>query len=377
MKPKVIIIGAGIGGLAAGIAAARSGYRVEVYERAPELLEVGAGLSLWANAVRALRKLGLGGLIDALGVPEVSGALRDWRGKVLVEGSSAALSARYGDLSVMVYRPAFLAALLEALGEEAVTLGKSCIGFSQNQRSVTAFFADGSEARGELLIGADGLHSAVRAGLHGEAKPRYAGYTAWRSAIPFDPEKLEPGETWGRGKRFGQFPMANGLAYWFATANALEGGRSPSEKAHLQELFKGWHRPIEALLGASDESRILRHDIYDRAPLPRWGAGRVTLLGDAAHPMTPDLGQGACQAIEDAACLLEVLPNAADPVAALRRYEAKRIPRTRFIVQQSRRLGRVAQWQQPLAASLRDVLVSQIPASLQNRALERILGYDP
>ena len=176
---------------------------------------------------------------------------------------------------------------------------------------------------------------------------------------PFDLGRLTPGETWGRGRRFGQWGMAGGRAYWYATAERARGpGRpAPGPQAGLLDLFRGWHAPIEALIEATEEAAILRNDVYDRPPLRRWSVGRVTLLGDAAHPMTPDLGQGACQAIEDAVILADCLAGSEDIAAALRAYESRRIPRTSRVVRESRRAGTIAQWSNPLACKFREALL--------------------
>jgi 2-polyprenyl-6-methoxyphenol hydroxylase-like FAD-dependent oxidoreductase len=169
--------------------------------------------------------------------------------------------------------------------------------------------------------------------------------------------------------------MNGGRVYWFAVKNAPEDARSPGgERDELRRIFRDWHDPIPDLIEATDEALILRNDIYDRAPLRRWGQGRVTLLGDAAHPMTPNLGQGACQALEDAVVLADCLREAGDTGAALRAYEAGRIPRTTFLVNRSRDIGRVAQWQHPLAVWARDHASRLLLPRLQAHQLQRIIG---
>jgi 2-polyprenyl-6-methoxyphenol hydroxylase-like FAD-dependent oxidoreductase len=374
---KAIVIGSGIGGLAAAIGLQRVGIDVEVYERADELREVGAGISLWANAIKALDKLGVGAAIRSISSPEIQGGIRSADGKLLMGTSSAELRERFGELNIVMHRAALLAALLDAYGAERVRLGAHCVGFEQDVESVTARFADGRHARGDLLIGADGINSVVRGQLHGQQPPTYAGYTGWRAVLEFDHTKLRPGESWGRGSRFGQIPLSNGRLYWFATKNAPAGQHSPDgEKAELRRIFRDWHAPIPAIIEATNESAILRNDILDRPVLSQWGVGRVTLLGDAAHPMTPNLGQGACQAIEDAVVLANNLRESQDTASALRAYEAQRIPRATRIVNHSRRIGRIGQWENPLAVSLRAMIVKLTPPFIQTKQLERIIGYE-
>jgi len=358
---KALIAGGGIGGLAAAIGLRRAGWDVEVFERAPALAEVGAGISLWRNALAALDRLGvLGPLLD-LGIEGQSGAFRTPDGSILLDMKAGAVDTSRGGVILLLHRAELLDVLLHALGRDAVRTGARLVGFDQDAGGVTARFEDGREARGDLLVGADGLRSTVRAALFGPGPPRYVGYAAWRAVVAFDPSRLAPGETWGRGRRFGQWGMTGGRTYWYAARTVPEGGGDPPEgrKRGLLDLFAGWHEPIEELIRATDESAILRNDIYDRPPLRRWSEGRVAILGDAAHPMTPDMGQGACQAIEDAVALADVLAGAGpDEVpAALRAFEAFRIPRASRIVRESRNAGAIAQWSNPIACRAREALL--------------------
>jgi 2-polyprenyl-6-methoxyphenol hydroxylase-like FAD-dependent oxidoreductase len=377
VRKHAIIIGGGIGGLAAAIALQRAGISASVYERTAELGEVGAGLALWANAIRALDRLGLAGEVRANGVPEASPAIYSWSGEPLIAMSARAMERRLGEVSLVVHRADLQAILQRVLEPGTLRLGMRCTGFAQDSDGVIARFDNGETASGDLLIGADGIRSVVRAQLFGDTPPRYAGYTAWRAVAPFDHTRLTPGETLGRGVRFGMAPLSGGRAYWYATKNTSEGGRDQQggRRRALLELFKGAHAPIEALIAATDEAAILRNDIYDRDPLPRWSDGCVTLLGDAAHPMTPNLGQGACQALEDAVVLADALRQIGDIAAALRAYEERRIGRTSTLVRQARQVGAVGQWQNPLACRLRDALMKYVVARVQARQLEQVAGY--
>jgi 2-polyprenyl-6-methoxyphenol hydroxylase-like FAD-dependent oxidoreductase len=370
----ILAIGAGIGGLTAAIALRQAGVDVEVFERAPELHEVGAGLALWKNAVAALEVLGVAGAIRKFSLPQSGAGLRTWDGRVLV-APSPALAARLGEIGLVMPRARLQAALADAAGRGTIRLGKACTSIEPDSGGVIARFADGTSVRGTGLVGADGLHSVVRAHLHGARPPTYSGYTSWRAILPFDHASVRAGESWGYGARFGQVPMAGGDVYWFATRNAPPGVRAAAgEKNELRRLFRGWHAPIESLIEATPEAAILRVDIHDRPPLSRWGAGRVTLLGDAAHPMTPNLGQGACQAIEDAVALGRSLRDSASDVsAAFRVYEASRIARANRIVKASRRVGTLAQWEMPLAVSLRSLIFKHIGSRMQARQLERLI----
>lgn len=370
---KAIIIGAGIGGLAAAIGLRHAHIDAEVYERAPELREIGAALTLWDNAARALAQIGAGDLLGPISMPEIRGGLRAPDGRLLVDMAGVASPEADSALSRVVHRADLQAAMLARIDPERIHFGKRLVALKQDGAGVTAEFADGSSARGDILIGADGIGSRVRAILHGERPARYAGYTAWRSVVPFEQARTLPGETWGRGLRFGQVPLGDGRVYWFAAQSVPAGQRSPDgERAALLRLFGGWHAPIPALIAAAAEGDILRHDIADRPPLRRWGDGRVTLLGDAAHPTTPNLGQGACQAIEDAAVLARCLAGGGEPDASLRGYEALRIPRTSAIVRRSRLIGAVGQWSNPLAVASRNQLMRLAGGASQRQILQLV-----
>ena len=386
---RAMIVGAGIGGLTAAIALRRAGIETTVFERAGKIKEVGAGILLAANAVRALGELGLFHEVSQLGTPASAGLIHSWRGETLAEVPARELEKRSGAPSVAVHRADLQSFLLKEAGEKNVVLGAQCSGFEQDEAGVTATFTDGTVERGELLIGADGLCSTVRARLFGLEKPRYAGYTAWRAVVAPGRELLPWGsgfESWGRGARFGCAHIGGGRVYWFATRNAPEGERdgpagSPSgPKAALTRPFDGWHHPVPDLIAETGESAIRRDDLYDREPLSgSWGEGRVTLLGDAAHPATPNLGQGACQAIEDAVVIARGLEQVVQTNAkagvptALRRYEGLRGERTAWIVRRSRALGRIGQIENPLLCRLRDVALKVTPTHLQLRQLERVM----
>lgn len=377
---RAIVVGGGIGGLAAAMALRQAGIDVAVFERAGAYREVGAGLTLWPNAVRALAALGLQSQLDALAVPQLSGGIRTWRGDVLMQTSIDEVRQRFGAPPVAVHRAELLAMLNDALSPNIVQLDSPLVRFTQDGDRVTATFADGRMERADVLIGADGLHSVVRAQLFGRRKPRYAGYSAWRAVARYELDRLPAGmigETWGCGARFGIVPMSGNRVYWFGTINAPEGQRNGAggHKREVMELFGGWHAPIREVIAATDDAAILRNDIYDRPPLRHWTVGRVTLLGDAAHPMTPNLGQGACLAIEDAVVLARCLRESAHPAAGLRMYERERFARTNAIVQQSRQIGQVGQWSHALACRLRDGLMRAMPSAVQMRQLAWILNY--
>lgn len=267
--------------------------------------------------------------------------------------------------------------LLSEAIDGAIRLDHKCTGFELEGGGVAVRFENGSTARGDVLIGADGIHSTIRAQLRPNEPLRYAGYMAWRCITGFDSAGLGVSETWGCGRRFGIAPMSGGRVYWFATKNSPAGGTDATGriKQSLLELFGNWHDPIPALIRASDDRAILRNDIEDRDPIAHYGSGPVTLLGDAAHPMTPNLGQGGCQSIEDAVVLARMLASHSSPAAALRAYETQRTARTRQIVLSSRRAGAIGQIENSLACSVGDLVFGILPAGMLLRQLAPVAGY--
>ena len=378
---KAIIAGGGIGGLTAAVALRRAGVEVAVFERAPEIEEIGAGITLWANATRPLKRLDVYEEVRSSGAAEIGGELRSWHGALISEIPADALRSRFGEANLAVHRADLQGALLSALPEGMVWLGRELVGFSQNGREVVARFADGHEERGDLLVGADGIHSSVRAQLFGRRPPRYAGYTAWRGVADAGEEGLPEGvglNLWGRGSEFGLVGIGRGRFYWFATKNAPEGeaDSAAGRRREVLDLLSGWYEPARATVEATADPKILRNDIYDREPLKSWGMGRVTLLGDAAHPMTPNLGQGACQAIEDAVVLARCLDGGDEVSASLRLYEDRRVSRTVAVVRRSRFVGKLVQLENPLLCRLRDAVAKRTSARAQLRQYEEIARYE-
>ena len=363
---RAIVVGAGIGGLSAAIALRRGGHDVMVLERAPRLDPVGAGITLFANAMDALGRLGVAEAVAAAGAPARHSAILTSDGREL-----STLPVELLDGMVAVHRGDLQAALLQAAGE--VRLGVEVTDIDQSGDGVVVKAADGSEERGDLLVGADGLWSRIRGSVI-SAAPRYGGYAAWRGVSPVAIETGHLSESWGVGERFGLVDIGS-QTYWFATANTPEGETDdPSErKAELVRRFSGWHPPIATVLDATPETTILRNDVYFLDPLPDWSAGRIVLLGDAAHATTPGVGQGAAQAIEDAVVLADELARHEEPADALAGYESVRRPRAELALKLSRRVDRAAQLTNPLGRAVRNFIVRRTPPSVQRRQLDPLV----
>ncbi|MGW0467907.1 FAD-dependent monooxygenase [Streptomyces sp. NPDC003027] len=374
------IVGGGIGGLATAIALHRRGWRVEVLERAPEFTEVGAGISLWPNALHALDVLGLADAVRALGAVEPGGGVRDRRGRRLSRADNTELTRRFGHPLLVLHRADLLRALTEALPADSLRSGSEVTEVRDDGRDLVVEHR-GGESRPDLVVGADGLRSAVRRSLWPDAAgPRYAGYTAWRMVTePLAEPPSEGAAIWGRGERFGYTALPGGRMYCFATASLPPTGAAsgPREHAGLLRRFGAWPDPVPALLAAVPPDAVLRHDLYDLPPLPSFARGRAALLGDAAHAMTPNLGQGACQALEDAVTLAHCLDAAPDVAAALRSYDLLRRPRTQAVTRRSARLGAVGQLAWPPAVLLRDTAARLTPTWVTLRAMTPVLGWTP
>ena len=379
---RALIIGGGIGGLCAAIALRRAGIGAHVFEQADSLREVGAGLTIWTNAAKVLRRLDVAERVISSASITERFQLRTWRGDVLDETRPGDLGRRFGCPNLVVHRADLLRALATAVEPESITVGARCVGFEQDSEGVTASFADGAEWRGEILIGADGLHSAIRERLFSDGRPRYAGYMCWRGLAEFEGQDLPAGlgfEAWGRGARFAVQHCGSGRVFWYATRNAAEGvpDGPHGRKQDVLETYAGWHEPIPTVIAATEADAILKNDITDRKPIKRWGRGRVTLLGDAAHPMTPNFGQGACQAMEDAVVLADCLAGVSDVSAALQAYEERRRDRTASITRASRRFGAASQWENLWLCRLRDAITrSGVARGSTLKQFEEMLGYE-
>jgi 2-polyprenyl-6-methoxyphenol hydroxylase-like FAD-dependent oxidoreductase len=352
-----------------------------VLERAPEITEVGAGLSLWPNALRALDALGLGDAVRAAGVAQATGGLRRPDGRWLARSDTAEVSRRFGDV-VLLARTDLLEMLRRAVPADLVRTGVEVTGVEQRPGGVLVTHSAGSDTA-DVLVGADGIRSAVRRLAWPKApEPRYAGYTAYRLITPPLPGACDEGaETWGAGVRFGYVPLRDGRVYCFAavTAPRREAAGGVGRLEDLEALVGSWHPPIPALLVAAREARspVLLHDVEELPDLPTLVAGHLALLGDAAHAMTPNLGQGACQALEDAVELAAALSVETDVPAALADYDRRRRPRTQRIARRSRSVGRVGQWSAPPLVAVRNLAVRLIPPAAALRGLAPVLHWEP
>lgn len=388
---RALVAGAGIGGLTAALAMRRFGTEAALFEQAPRIGALGAGIQLSPNAVRVLFALGLEGPLRQVQTVCSGLEARSWKSgrRILWVPMGEGARARYGAPYLLLHRADLQAVLLQALGEGAVHCGGRCVGFEQDGSRARLLLADGRHETGDLLVGADGIHSVVRQGVAGARRPRFSGFVAWRALVPRERTPgAEVGPTatawWGPGRHFVHYPVSGGrLVNWVAVVPAAEAtpeGWSPAEaRDHLGREFRGWSATVRALIRESERPRGWA--IRDLSPLGAWSDGRVTLLGDAAHPMLPFMAQGAAQSIEDAWVLARVLAEAGgeEIPAALSAYEARRRPRTRRVQRQSRLHAHLFHaGPRPLRAA-RDVAIralGKLAPSLLARGHDWIYGHD-
>ena len=361
----VVVVGGGIGGLATALALQRAGRPVRVLERGTRLDGGGAGLVLSSNAQRCLRSLGVEEATRSRATVLRRTVVRRPDGRAMAPVELGARGASGPLLGVV--RADLVEVLAAALDPGVVELGHEV--------------ADLVGLEAELVVGADGIRSTVRAAMDVDVRPTYRGYTVWRALVPPGHGLAEPAtlvETWGRGERFGVVPVSDGWTYVYAAVNAAEGEPVADDLAELRRRFGGWHAPIPALLSAIAPGTLLRHDILDlppgRTPLHR---GRFVLVGDAAHAMEPNLGQGAGLALEDAVVLAHALATAPSLDSALAGYARARAPRVTALGRQSRRVGRLAHNAHPALVALRDLSLLATPARVARRASGRATAWQP
>ncbi|HHP7229410.1 MAG TPA: FAD-dependent urate hydroxylase HpxO [Xenococcaceae cyanobacterium] len=340
---KAIIIGSGMAGLAAGISLRQAGYDVEIYEKTRQLRPAGAGISLWSNGIKVLNRLGLGKKVAAIGGQMNRMEYRTHHGEVLNEINLLPLVEQVGQKPYPVSRTDLQNMMLEAFGKEDVRLGMRCVSVEQDAKSATAIFEDGTTATGDVLIGADGIHSVVRTYLLGEkVTPRYAGYVNWNGLVEASSDLAE-NDVWviyvGEGKRASMMPVGDNRFYFFFGCPKPQGTKvAPKDiRTELSETFAGWAQPVQNLIQKLDPEQVNRLEISDIDPLPHLVKGRIALVGDSGHATTPTLGQGGCQAMEDAEILCRYLVTTNISVPdALKRYETERKERVAKLVLKAR-----------------------------------------
>ncbi len=364
--PRIALIGGGIGGLTAAHALLRRGFEVSVYEAAPELKEIGAGVALGPNSMKALRSLDLEQPVREVAWESEYQYLRNWKtGRVI--SKTPRDSKRYGAAGCSVHRADLLDVLGKDLPSEIIHLGARCVGVENREGSAVARFRDGTEVEADVIVGCDGIHSVTRESLFGQDAPRFTGKICYRCLVPTDaiPGGLLGGDgaTWlgPHGTvvvyRVRRGELVNVVAHYDDETWREESWIRECPKEEVIERYKGWHESLANLFSVSDKH--YKWGLHDRDPLKQWTLGNVTLLGDAAHPMLPYLGQGAGQAMEDGVVLAAALSKLSDDLpAALKLYEELRLPRASRVVLTARERGKDNHLVSPIAAWKRDILIA-------------------
>jgi salicylate hydroxylase len=366
-KLRIAVIGGGIGGLTAARALLRRGFDVHVCESSPELKEIGAGVALGPNAMKALRSLDLEDPVRAIGYQSQFQQLRTWKGRVISRTDATATAQRFGANGCTIHRADLLDVLAQSVPAEAVRLSARCASVITGDDAAAARFTDGSEVEADIIIGADGIHSAVRDSLFGPDAPQFTGKICYRSVISvaelstrsidtYDGLWLGPhGTLVVYGVRRGE--AINVVAHYDDPDYKHESWIAECDRDEILHRYRRWHPSLREIFGLGDT--WYKWALYDRDPIPAWTKGRTTLLGDAAHPMLPYLGQGAGQAIEDGCVLAAALARCRDePAVALDLYERSRRPRASRVVLAARARGDDNHLVSPVAAVRRDVLIA-------------------
>lgn len=383
---SVAVVGGGIGGLTSALCLARRGHRVHLLEQASAFVEAGAGIQLSPNATKVLLQLGLGDLLAAVCVQPEATHIRNWRSGRQISQTPLGKTAqtRYGAPYYHVHRGDLIKLLADAAESEPnidIQLGTRLEDFSQSDDRVT-LTAEGQSQRWDVMVGADGIHSLVRAKLWGEQQADFTGNMAWRMLVPIEglPSEMAVPKTsvwWGPGKHFVHYLVSGGRYMncvcvvetdtWHA-----ESWTESGSVAQLRADFGGWHEDIQTLLAQADESTLFKWGLFDRPPMDSWSQGRVTLLGDACHPTLPFMAQGAAMAIEDAVILANCLTGQTDVARALQRYAQLRRSRTARIQRGSRRNAKVFHMS-GIQAWFRDKAASRAG----QQAMDGLYRYDP
>lgn len=375
---EIAILGGGIGGLTTAIALNKIGLQSTIYEAASEIKAVGAGISLAGNAIKAFQKLKIDQEIIIEGRLLERFFIKDETGETITQTKS--LTANYSDANNFTIHRANLHRVLMGFLDPGQIVTNQCgVDFEHKGEKILLYFSDGSSKSVDYLIASDGIHSAIRSKLLPNSKPRFAGYTCWRAVIDtLNLDLKETSETWGPKGRFGIVPLTHGKLYWFACIKAKENDERLKNFTidDLKNIFQDYHKPIPEILEQTKDKNLIWNDIMDIVPIKHYAFKNILLLGDAAHATTPNMGQGACQAIEDAVILADELEKAKSIQEGFIAFENRRIKRTHYIINQSRTVGKVAQMQNKFTSGIRNFIFRSLPDSIQQQQIQKVLKVD-
>ena len=373
---KFAIIGAGIGGLTAGIMLEKLGFHVDIYEAADSVRGIGAGIGLASNAIKAFEYLGLDQEVITISNHLRDFEISDHKGKTILCADTERITRNYNTDNYAIHRADLHHFLVSKVSPKSIHLNKRLKSFRHENDSVVIEFEDGTNAKTDYLIGADGVNSKVRQLLVPKSEPRFAGYWCWRATIDHNFEGLKSTEVWGKNGRFGITPLKGNRIYWYACLNTnLKDCVKDFGLEELKFRFRNYFPFIGEILNLTEEKDLISTPIVDLAPISNYSFVNVLLLGDAAHATTPNMGQGACMALEDVAVLQnELMKN--DVETAFINFEKRRLKRTHYITATSLRAGKVAQSDNGLIIYLRNNLLRMMPDSVSQSQLKRLLDED-
>ncbi|MGO3182069.1 MAG: FAD-dependent monooxygenase [Aequorivita sp.] len=371
MKEAISIIGAGIGGLTTALSLKNIGVEVAVFESTPVIKPVGAGIVIANNAMQVYKNLGLETKIENAGNKISCIKITDQNLNEISVSDLSPFKKKYGVGTVAIHRAELQRILAEEVGYDKINLSKRLAKIEKDE-AYKMTFEDDTIVESDVIIGADGIRSIVRDQLFEKSRLRNAEQICWRGVCEMDlPVKFnnEAIETWGKGKRFGFVKISDKKVYWFAVINAKN---LISPEVDLTELFQEFHKDILTIISETPKEQIIINDILDLKPINKWQNGKVCLVGDAAHATTPNLGQGACQAVEDAYVLGKLLERGLPVIEAFQQYENIRRKKARKVVNTSWRLGKIAQLENSLLITSRNWFLKQLPASVTKKQMDMI-----
>lgn len=380
---KVLIIGGGIGGLTTAVACQRFKIDFEVFEAAPAIREVGAGIWVPPNAMRVMHRLGLADAIRNAGKELETISVGGPGGDIWYSLLTSDVVRKHQFGTTAIHRARLQSILHQTLSSTKIHTGKRLISVSEDCHGVTAFFHDGSQATGDCLIGADGLRSVTRQQLFGDLPLRYSGQTCWRGVVRHKlPQEISGAmrELWGKrpGQRFAYSQITPSEVYYYGTLATPAGEKHDPDtvKAVLAQNFNSFGDIVQSIISDIDPATVIRTDLFDLKPIATWTKGNITLLGDAAHATTPNLGQGAAQAIEDAFVLASLLKETKKISEALLQYQRKRISRAHHIVNTSWKFGQMTNMRNPIGIKMRNWAIRSTPSFITNRQIDKIYRVD-
>jgi 2-polyprenyl-6-methoxyphenol hydroxylase-like FAD-dependent oxidoreductase len=381
---KILIVGGGIGGLTTALACQHFGLAYELFEAAPEIREVGAGIWVPPNAMQVMKRLSVSGEVLKRGTLLKSISVGGPHGEKWYTLPAERVISRYGFGTVAIHRARLQGLLFESLDRHNVHTAKRVKGFERNENKVTVNFEDGTQASGDCLIAADGLRSVVRRQLFGEGSFRYSGQTCWRGIVKFKLPAEKKGdmiELWGKrpGQRFAYSHISEEEVYYYATLATPAGGRDVLDdtKKFLHQYYDSFGSIPSEIIEAIDPATLIRTDLFDLQPIHQWTSQNIALAGDAAHATTPNLGQGAAQAIEDAYVLVSMLKDHVNDIPeALAIYQKKRIKKAHYIVNTSWRLGQLTNMRHPVGIRLRNWMIRSTPDFVTEKQIHKAYKID-